>query len=49
MYEREREMGEWGAEEDAVYEIQQRNGSYPLYSHEEIPVTFYLSIHYLSI
>lgn len=43
-WERERDKGGW-AEEDVVYEIQQRNGSLPLYSHEEIPETFYLSIH----
>lgn len=43
---RGREMGRvsWRGE-DVVYEIQQRNGSLPLYSHEEIPETFYLSIH----
>jgi len=37
-----RDTGGWGAEGDAVYEIQQRDGSFPLYSHEEIPETFYL-------
>lgn len=38
-------MGGKGAEEDAAYEIQQRNGSFPLYSHKETLATFYLFIH----